>query len=65
MAYGIFCTVLGAELLFSGHHWTLKIIGGAAVFAGVLMMAGEEKTAKKVSSLLLEMGLKICGKDKK
>lgn len=48
MSYGIWCTVMGAGLLFASPYWWLQVIGGLASVAGLLMMAGEEKTMKKV-----------------
>lgn len=56
MAYGIFCTIFGAEMAFSAPCWWLKVIGALASVAGLLMMAGEEKVAKKSQITSLELG---------
>lgn len=53
MAYGIFCTILGAELVFEGPYWWARVIGGLAALAGLFMMAGEEKTGKKSAVTML------------
>ena len=59
MAYGIFCTILGAELVFEGSYWWLKVLGGLAALAGLFMMAGEEKTGKKSTVTMLEIGREL------
>lgn len=55
MAYGIFCIVVGTELVFSGAYWWARVLGGLAALAGLFMMAGEEKTGKKSMVALLQM----------
>ena len=59
MAYGIWCAIVGTELMFSGYHWALKILGGLAAVAGLLMMAGEEKVDKKTKVTMLEIGREL------
>ena len=59
MAYGIFCAIVGAELVFSAPYWWLQVLGGLAALAGLFMMAGEEKTAKKSQVTLLAVGREL------
>ena len=59
MAYGIFCTIVGAELVFAGPYWWVRVIGGLAALAGLFMMAGEEKTGKKTNVTVLEISREL------
>ena len=65
MAYGIFCAIVGAELMFSAPCWWLKAIGGLSALAGLFMMAGEEKTGKKTKVTLLEIGKELLRRTSK
>lgn len=59
MAYGIFCTIVSAELVFEGPYWWAQVLGGMAALAGLFMMAGEEKTGKKTKVTMLEIGREL------
>lgn len=59
MAYGIFCAIVGAELVFSAPYWWLQVLGGLAALTGLFMMAGEEKTGKKAKVTMLEIGREL------
>lgn len=59
MAYGIWCTIIGSEVLLSAPNWWLKTLGGLAVAVGLLIMAGEEKVDKKTKITLLEIGREL------
>ena len=65
MAYGIWFTIMGAGLLFSSPHWWLQVIGGVVSVAGLLMMAGKEKTGKKSAVTMLEIGRELLRRTRK